>query len=169
MTEQAQNQDNDDVVLLDSSTVFVSKKQEIEDLRRQYYSELYPLVKPPYAVTSHCAERFETVRRYFAAEDPTLPKANKQTATLFLSVRKDLAEDLHWVENHQCAFSCGKVGRATIVLSCACRHSILHLEFTNLEQSCIRKWHYLKGVDELLPCPVCRSPSKPIHIAWLVA
>ncbi|KAJ7017002.1 hypothetical protein C8F04DRAFT_1394365 [Mycena alexandri] len=153
--------DNDDIVLLDSTTVFTSKKQENEELKRQYYAALYPLVKPPYTATVYHAERFETVRRDFATEDPTLPKAKNQTATLFESVWKDVKEDLHWVENYPCPFCYARPGRATIVLSCACRHSIFHL-------SCIRKWHYLKGVDKLLPCPVCQSPSKPVHIAWLV-
>ncbi|KAJ7490186.1 hypothetical protein B0H11DRAFT_1912201 [Mycena galericulata] len=99
------------------------------------------------------------VKDYFT-QSPKISNALETTINLFSRIKGDTAEDTNWRETHVCPVCYSASPAASIVLSCGCRHTVYHLK-------CVLKWHFKAGVADLLKCPMCRAPTKPVNVYWV--
>ncbi|KAJ7439711.1 hypothetical protein B0H11DRAFT_2253736 [Mycena galericulata] len=156
--------DNNEITLLHGPPD-VGSLQRAQDLadekKRRKYMRRYPLVNPSTSDPPELHDaRFQKVVSYFGQEAPILRDAFNATVNLFAQVKTDTAKNFEWKNEHGCLICHNNSPVPSIVLPCPCKHSIFHLK-------CIFKWHLTKTIENLLPCPTCKTPSKPINVSWV--
>ncbi|KAJ7447379.1 hypothetical protein B0H11DRAFT_1929738 [Mycena galericulata] len=147
-----------DITILQTSPT--QDQDQAEAKNRQRYLQRYFLVNASASNTIESHEdRFNKVKDYFT-QSPKISNALETTINLFVRIKEDTAEDTNWRETHVCPVCYSASPAASIVLSCGCRHTVYHLK-------CVLKWHFKAGVADLLKCPMCRTPTKPVNVYWV--